>query len=82
MPLIHYQCECSYSTSKFVRHPKDALTEVVCKKCGKNAKKQLKGPSSKSIVVVDNGVQARATEVDMELVEDIEARSTKDFKEK
>lgn len=81
MPLIYYQCECKHSFSKFVRRPKDALTEVVCK-CGKNAKKQLKGPSSNSIVVVDNGFQARATEVDLELVEDIEARSTKDFKEK
>ena len=55
---------------------------MVCKKCGKQSKKQLKGPSSKSIVVIDNGVQARATEVDMEMVEDIEARSTKDFKDK
>jgi hypothetical protein len=82
MPLIHYQCECSCSTSKFFRHPKDVPLEVICKECGKNAKKKLKGPSSKSIVVVDNGVQARATEVDLEMVEDIEARSTKDFKEK
>lgn len=55
---------------------------MVCKKCGKQAKKQLKAPASRSIVVVDNGVQARATEVNMELVEDIEARSTKDFGEK
>ncbi len=82
MPLIHYQCECSYSTTKFFRHPKDATADVVCKKCGKKAKKQLKGPSSKSIVVVDNGIQARETEVNLELVEDIADRSNKDFKEK
>jgi len=55
-------------------------SEVECKKCGKKAKKQLKSPSSQSIIVVDNGVQARATEVNLEVVADIHERSTKDFK--
>ena len=82
MPLIHYQCACLYSTSKFFRHPKEIVSEVVCKKCGKQAKKQLKAPASRSIVYVDNNVQARRTEVNIELVEDLEARSTKDFGEK
>lgn len=82
MPLIHYLCECSCSTSKFYRQPKDASSTVPCKKCGKEAKKQLSAPNSKSIIVVDNGFQARATEVDLEMVKDIEERSTKDFKDK
>jgi hypothetical protein len=43
-------------------------------------KRQLKGPSSTSIVTVDNGVQARAVEVNLEIVEDIKERSTKDPK--
>lgn len=55
---------------------------MVCKKCGKRSKKQLTGPASRSIVTVDNGFQARSTEVNLELVEDIEARSTKDFNKK
>lgn len=55
---------------------------VLCKKCGKEQKKQLSAPNSKSVVVVDNGLQARATEVNLELVKDIEDRSTKDFKDK
>jgi hypothetical protein len=42
----------------------------------------LKAPASTSTVVVDNGIQARATEVNLEVVEDIQARSTKDFREK
>ena len=80
MPLIHYCCECLYSISKFFRQPKDATAFVKCVKCGKNAKKVLKGPSSKSIITVDNGIQARATEVNLEVVEDIKERSTRDFK--
>jgi hypothetical protein len=55
---------------------------VVCKKCSKLAKKRLKAPASRSILVVDNGAQARATEVNLELVENLESRSTKDFGEK
>jgi uncharacterized Zn finger protein len=82
MPLIYYLCECSGSTSKFFRRPKEAPPSVKCQKCGKEQKKQLSAPNAKSIVIVDNGVQARSTEVDLELVKDIEERSTKDFKEK
>lgn len=54
----------------------------LCIKCGKNAKKILKAPSSTSTIVVDNGVQGRAVEVNLEVVEDIRERSTKDFNKK
>lgn len=82
MPLIHYGHPegCPYSITKFFRSPKDAPSSITCIKCGKDAIKILKGPSSKSVVTVDNGFQARATEVNLELVEDIKDRSTKDFK--
>jgi hypothetical protein len=81
MPLIHYLCGCLYSTTKFYRQPRDAPLVIVCRKCSRlESKKQLSAPNSKSITVIDNGVQARATEVDLEVVKDIEARSTKDFK--
>lgn len=82
MPLIHYLCECSYSATKFFRQPKEAPATIPCQKCGKEQKKQLSAPNSKSVVVVDNGLQARSTEVNLELVKDIEERSTKDFKDK
>jgi len=82
MPLISYICEDQHSSGSFFRHRKDITPETTCKKCGKIAKRQLKGPASRSILVVDNGIQGRATEVDMEMVEDIETRSIKDFKEK
>ena len=43
-------------------------------------KRQLSAPSAKSITVIDNGFQAKRTEVDLEIVKSIEERSTKDFK--
>lgn len=82
MPLISYLCECGDSTSKFFRKSKDATGMVACKRCGKESKKQLSAPNSSSVIVVDNGVQSRAVEVNLELVKDLEERSTKDFKDK
>ena len=82
MPLISYLCECGDTISKFFRRPKEALLLITCDKCGKESKKQLSAPNARSIIVVDNGFQARKVEVDLEVVKDIEARSTKDFKVK
>ena len=82
MPLINYLCECGNSNIKFYRRPIDAPSFIVCLKCSKEQKKSLSMPNSRSIVVVDNGVQAKAVEVDLELIKDIESRSTKDFKDK
>ena len=82
MPLIFYKCECGHSTSKFFRRPKEAPPTSKCDKCSDELKKQLSAPSSTSKIVIDNGVQARAVEVDLEVVKDIEARSTKDFRNK
>jgi len=84
MPLIHYghpDLKCPYSTTKFFRSVKDVPSSITCVKCNQPATRVLKGPSSQSIVTVDNGIQARATEVNLELVQDIKDRSTKDFKE-
>jgi hypothetical protein len=82
MPLIYYLCSCGWDTSKFFRQPKDATSSIQCYKCDKEAKKQLSAPNSRSIVVVDNGVQARKVEVNLQVVKDIESRSTKDFRNK
>jgi uncharacterized Zn finger protein len=79
MPLIYYLCECDHFVSKFHRQVKDIPAFVLCAKCGKEAKKQLKAPNSTSVVIVDNGLQSRAVEVNMEVVESIQERSTKDF---
>jgi len=67
--------------SKFFRQASQAPAFFSCEKCGKNAKRMLKAPSSQSIIKVDNGVQARAVEVNLDVIEDIKNRSTKDFKD-
>ena len=79
MPLINYICECKNSEKKFFRRAKDAPAFFVCKKCGLNAKKSLSSPSSSSIVSIDNGVQAKSVEVNLEVVALNEERSTKDY---
>ena len=82
MPLIYYLCKCGNSLSKFFRKSKEVNPTLTCDKCNQELKKQLSPPNSSSVIVVDNGLQARATEVNLEVVKDIENRSTKDFKNK
>lgn len=80
MPIIAYQCSCGLVTKKFYRAVKDIPSCIVCK-CGNDSDRTLSAPSSASMVSIDNGVQARAVEVNLNIVEDIRNRSTKDFKE-
>jgi hypothetical protein len=80
MPIIAYQCSCGLVTKKFYRVVKEIPSCLTCK-CGKDTKRTLSAPSSASIVSIDNGVQARAVEVNLDIVEDVRNRSTKDFKE-
>lgn len=82
MPLLVYKCECGNVHKRFHRDPKDVPSTSTCPKCGKESKKQLSSPASRSIIKVDNGINARSVEVNLELVEDIQNRSTKDFKDK
>jgi hypothetical protein len=72
---------CGHGVSKFYRQPKDAPSVLPCSVCKQDSKKQLKAPSSTSKVVMDNGFQARAVEVNPDIVEINEARSNKDYKE-
>lgn len=58
-----------------------APASITCEKCGKDAKKVLKAPASVSKVIVDNGFQARAVEVNPEIIEINKARSEKDYRE-
>ena len=50
--------------------------------CGGEFKKQLSAPTNSSKIVVDNGVQAKATEVDLNVVQSNIENSTRDFREK
>jgi len=73
---------CGQGDSRFYRSPKDAPPTFPCKVCGKESKKQLKAPASTSVLYVDNGLQAKRVEVNLEIIEDIKDRSTKNFREK
>jgi hypothetical protein len=79
MPLIAYLCECKNSKTKYYRQVKDVLVSVVCDKCDKQMKKCLSAPTNSSKVTVDNGFQARAIEVNPDIIEINKARSEKDY---
>lgn len=81
MPLLYYACSCGKNKSKFYRLAKDAPAGFICE-CGKEYKKQLSAPSSKSVITIDNGVQAKSVEVNLDTIKSNEENSTKDFREK
>lgn len=81
MPLLHYLCKCGLQLSKFYRNAKEAPIELTCV-CGAGYKRQLSAPSSKSVLTIDNGFQAKAVEVNLETIASNEENSTRDFREK
>lgn len=81
MPLLYYLCSCGLHASKFYRIAKDAPAELACI-CGVGYKRQLSSPSSKSVLSIDNGVQSRAVEVNLDTINSNIENSTKDFREK
>lgn len=86
MPMILYVCgSCGNKKSKFFSRPsKDVPRSLDCDKCGKELalERKLSAPTQKSTIVVDNGVQAKATELDRSIVEIIEDRETSDLKKR
>ena len=81
MPLLHYLCSCGLQVSKFYRNAKEAPVKLICV-CGGEYKRQLAAPSSKSTIVIDNGIQAKSVEVNLETIKSNEENSTRDFREK
>lgn len=80
MPIIAYSCN-KHVIKKFYRSATDAPAHLVCETCGDLAGKLLSAPSSTSKITVDNGFQARAVEVNPDIVEINKARSEKDYRE-
>ena len=74
MPRINYKCECGNEKKKFFSSSSKIKKTIECEKCGKEMTRLLSSPSNKSTMVVDNGVQAKATELDRNIVEIIEDR--------
>ena len=74
MPLIRYNCECGKSIRKFYRSGDDAPDLFLCG-CGLDMKRILSGPSQGSKIVVDNGVQARKVEINVDTIKDNENKA-------
>ena len=82
MPRISYFCKtCSNTKTKFFSKKKDIIDVIECK-CGEQMKRQLSSPSQRSKIIVDNGVQARETVLDRDVVEIIEDREKVDLKKR
>ena len=82
MPRISYSCEkCSLTKKKFYKTSKDVLDKIECE-CGGELVRQLSSPSQRSKIIVDNGVQAKAVELDRDIVEIIEDRQNADLKKR
>jgi hypothetical protein len=82
MPIIAYACDCGKTAKKFYRQVAKAPAVLLCEYCNKeNMKKQLSAPNSTSTVIVDNGVQARAVEVNPEIIRINQERANKNYSE-
>jgi len=80
MPRIPYVCdECSTTRKKFYTATKKIENSIKCE-CGGDMARKLSFPSQKSKIIVDNGVQARAVELDRDIVEIIEDRESSQFR--
>jgi DNA-directed RNA polymerase subunit RPC12/RpoP len=72
MPMIRYLCtndQCGKSNSKLFRSGNQVEQEIQCKECGGKARRTLSSPASSSKIVIDNGVQARAVEINPNIME-------------
>lgn len=80
MPLINYLCDCGEIQKKYFKTAKDALSSVECK-CGLKAKKVFGTTSSSHKIIIDNGLMAKKLEIDPNIMEINDERSTKDYTE-
>jgi len=75
MPMIRFNCSCGNSFRKLYRAGADVPAFYVCE-CGLEAKRILSGPQGVDTKIsVDNGVQARAVEINVDQIKDGQNRS-------
>lgn len=80
MPRIVYTCKkCKETTKKFFSKVSSVKESIECKHCKGEAERSLSAPSSKSTMTVDNGFQARETEIIHDIVEMNKERSDKGY---
>lgn len=82
MPRIVYNCNiCGNIVKKFYGNVSNILDTLDCK-CGNKLVRSLSAPTQKSKIIIDNGVQAKAVELDREIVEIIEDREKADLQKR
>lgn len=82
MPRILYLClKCNGVDKKIYKNFKDIQNKIQCT-CGGELVRQLSSPTQRSKMVIDNGVQAKAVELDREIVEIIEDREKSELKKR
>lgn len=77
MPLINYQCDCGKVFKKYIKSAKDAPSIFKCE-CGLDAQKVFGATSSSYKITIDNGLMSRAIEVDPNITEINDERSSVD----
>ena len=80
MPLINYVCSCGEVQKKYFKSAKDALPITKCK-CGLEAKKAFGTTSSSHLITIDNGLMAKKLEIDPNIQEINDERSSRDYTE-
>ena len=80
MPRINYKCKCGNERKKFFSTVAKITNKIECEKCEEKMTRLLSSPSQKSTMVIDNGVQAKATVLDRNIVEIIEDREESQLK--
>ncbi len=79
MPRIRYLCECGKEFHYVYQDSKSIQKTMDCPSCAKLAKRQLSAASTTSKFMVDNGLMARAVEIDMAVIESNKERSKKGY---
>lgn len=77
---MNYVCDCGEVYKKYFKLAKDASTSVKCK-CGLEAHKSFGATSSSHKIVIDNGLMSRRLEVDPNIQDINDERSSKDYTE-
>ena len=82
MPRIEYSCKsekCKRVFKKFFSKASSIAETIECKFCKEEAERILSAPTTKSVMVIDNGVQGRQTEIIHDIVDMNKERDEKGY---
>ena len=81
MPIISYSCNCGKVFNKYFKKVDEILPQIICTFCGKEAKKVFGKTSTSHKITIDNGLMARSIDVDPNIMDINEERSSRDYSE-